>query len=450
MKFLFLILFSLLIPALPNSAFAKVLSFPANFKWCVATAAHQIEGDNTNSDWWAFEKNPGAIKNNEKSGKASDHWNRIEEDTQLMKDLNVKSYRFSIEWAKIEPQEGQWNQAAIDHYKNEIKTLRAQGIEPMITLHHFTFPNWVVAKGSWEWTEFPTAFKKYTEKVVTEIATDVQDWVTFNEPMVVIFGGYMAGVMPPKRNDSKAAGRALTAMLQAHVQSYNLIHAQNKKTKVRVGFAHHLRVFEPMQRFNPIDWLLAKQLDKAWNWAFATAPETGRLQLYVPFLISVDQEIEGLKGTQDFFGVNYYTRDHIHFSLTKFELERSVPAGALVNDLKWEIYSEGFYLILKEISKRFPSKDILVTENGIADHRDAFRKDFLASHFRAMHRAIAEGARVQAYCHWSLLDNFEWNEGFAPRFGLYEVNYTDQKRTPRGSALYFSEVAKKNSFEGER
>lgn len=165
-----------------------VFIFPAHFKWCVATAAHQIEGSNTNSDWWAFEQVTGNVAKGDKSGMAADHWNRVEADTKLMKELNVNAYRFSIEWAKIEPQQGQWNKEAIEHYRNEIQVLRSHGIKPLITLHHFTLPQWVVKKGSWLWSDFPQAFKKYTEVVISEIAPDVQDWMTFNEPMVIISG----------------------------------------------------------------------------------------------------------------------------------------------------------------------------------------------------------------------------------------------------------------------
>lgn len=188
---------------IPITSFAKLNKFPNNFKWCVATAAHQIEGDNINSDWWAFEHVPGNIARGEKSGKTCDHWNRLEEDITLIKKLNVKTYRFSIEWAKIEPREGQWNQEAISHYKQELATLKRNGIEPMLTLHHFSLPNWVVQKGSWEWSGFPQAFKKYTEVVVTQIAPDVHDWITFNEPMVLISGGYMGALYLQKEKIPK-------------------------------------------------------------------------------------------------------------------------------------------------------------------------------------------------------------------------------------------------------
>lgn len=244
----------------------------------------------------------------------------------------------------------------------------------------------------------------------------------------------------------RAAGRAFVGMLKAHVEAYQTIHRMSAVKSVRVGFAHHLRLFSPRQWYNPFDWIAAYEVDKAWNWTFSEAPETGRFKLQLPFMISIDEEIPGLKGTQDFFGVNYYTRDQIHFSFSSLELERSPKEGALLNDLKWEIYPEGFYKILKEVGRRFPGKTIIITENGVADSADKFRTEFLKTHLQALHRAIHEGLPIDAYCHWSLMDNFEWNEGFSPRFGLYEVDYRTQKRHPRPSSLIFSEIAKKNSL----
>lgn len=426
---------------------ARELHFPSGFRWCVATAAHQIEGGNTESDWWDFEQTPGVIRDGNTSGRACDHWNRLEEDTQLLKDLNVKAYRFSIEWAKLEPRPGEWNLDAVLHYQKELNLLRDQGIEPMITLQHFTLPRWVVERGSWEWEGMPQAFRRYTEFVYSNFGQGVRDWITFNEPMVLLGAGYVDGFFPPLKKDVEAASRAFIGLLMSHAEAYHAIHQMAGTTPVRVGYAHHLRVFEPKNVFNPIDWYVTHKLEEVWNWALAKASETGEIDIYIPFMISVQKRILGLKGTQDFIGVNYYTRDQIHFSFKTFKVERSNPIGAPVSDLDWEIYPKGFYKVLKKVAEYFPRRPILITENGIADRTDELRVPFIQSHLRELHRAIEDGVPVEAYCHWTLMDNFEWREGFSARFGLYEFNPSTLARTPRKSAELFSRIAGTNTLE---
>ncbi|HTL11238.1 MAG TPA: glycoside hydrolase family 1 protein [Bdellovibrionota bacterium] len=434
------------------SAQTEILKFPAGFRWCVATAAHQVEGYNVDSDWWAFEQQPGSIKTGEVSGPACDHWNRVVEDSLLMKSIGVGQYRFSVEWAKIEPKEGEWNEDALAHYAGEVSTLRLLGIEPMVTLHHFTFPQWVQVKGGWTWDGLPEAFERFTRKVYGVLGQDVVDWVTLNEPMVTLLGGYVSGEVPPQKKDMKAAGIAITGMLKAHAASYRALHAAAAAAgrPVRVGVAHHLRVFDAFRPFNPADVLAAHLFDNAFNWAFFDAIETGRLKLWVPTAIHLNQVIPGLAGTQDFLGVNYYSRDMVKVSFTAgnpLPAERVSNPANVHNDLDWEIYPWGFYRTLKAVHEHSPRKPIIITENGTADHADAFRSRFLVDHLKAVHQAIQEGIRVEGYCHWSLMDNFEWNEGFTPKFGLFETDYATQARIPRASALLFSKIAHANAVE---
>lgn len=424
---------------------ARELQFPSGFRWCVATAAHQVEGGNTESDWWDFEHTHGAIANGDTSGRACEHWDRLEEDTQLLKDLHVNTYRLSVEWAKIEPRQGEWNQEAIAHYQKELKLLKENGIEPMVTLQHFTLPRWVVERGSWEWEGMPAAFGRFTEVVYENLGKDVRDWITFNEPMVLLGAGYVQGFFPPLKKDIQAASRAFIGLLKSHAEAYHTIHRMAGVNPVRVGIAHHLRVFEPKFKISPLDWYVTEKLDQVWNWALADAPETGEVNIQIPFMISLQERILGLKATQDFIGVNYYTRDQVHFSFKTFEVERSIPEGAAVSDLNWEIYPKGFYKILKRVADRYPRRPILITENGIADRTDRLRVPFMKSHLKALHRAISEGVPVEGYCHWTLIDNFEWREGFSARFGLYETNFATQERIPRESAKLFSQIAETNS-----
>jgi beta-glucosidase len=453
--FQFLCLLSMVLTNFATMARAErtYLAFPKGFKWCVATAAHQFEGYNTNSDWWDWEQQGGRIRNNDKSGAACDHWNRLDQDTKLIKELNLQQYRFSVEWAKIEPQEGSWDAAAIVHYQTEVALLKENGIEPLITLHHFSMPRWLRDRGGWEWEGAPAAFARFAELVYKEIGPGVRDWITVNEPMVHIAGGYFAGLTPPGKNDLMSAMPPLEGLLHAHASAYHALHSAAKSQgdlPIRVGIAHHLRVFDPDSIFNPLDAMAARTLDTAFNWLFGDAIETGRLKLFIPFILNINKEIPGLKGTQDFIGINYYTRDMVSFSLNGLlGLELVVNEQSPLSDLGWEIYPEGFYRTIKAAMHHYPGKPILITENGLADSQDQQRKKFIENHLAAVHRAILEGVPIETYCHWTLTDNFEWLEGFAPRFGLYEMDYPTQRRTLRESGRYYSEIAKGNGLWAE-
>ncbi len=490
---------ALLLPWASEAAEAEFLRFPVGFRWCVATAAHQIEGANTLSDWWAWEHLPPVCDSSgsckckvarcETSGAATDHWNRVSEDIELMKGLGVGAYRFSLEWAKLEPRRGEIDEAVVEHYRLEVEALRRAGIEPFITLQHFTMPNWLRELGGWEWSGAPEAFGRFAELSYRRIAPGVRDWVTINEPLVHLGGGYVLGWTPPGlggggpeiradqmggQSSRKArvqtcgdlghgyiGARAPTAddlrrviapargMLLAHAAAYRALHreAERRALLVRVGMAHHLRVFDPRSAWNPLDRWMAGLLDRLWNWTVIDALRTGELRVSIPTLIRHREEIPGLAGTQDFLGINYYTRDRVWF---KWDRGPSVgiglTEGAPTNDLAWEIYPRGLYRVIREAARRGPGLPVLITENGVADCDDSRRADFLREHLRWLHRAIGDGIEIESYCHWSLLDNFEWIEGFAPRFGLFEVDYWTQKRTPRPSAELFSRIARENGL----
>jgi beta-glucosidase len=425
----------------------KFKSFPAGFGWCVATSAHQIEGGNTESDWWQWEQTPGHIANGEKSGQADDHWNRVEEDTALLESLHVKTYRLSVEWAKIEPHEGFYDPSAVRHYHDEIALLQSKGIRPFITLQHFSLPAWLAAKGGWEWTGTPRAFANYSRYVYENVAPGVRDWVTVNEPLPMVFGGYQTGIYPPgEKRSFQQIVPVFTGILESHALAYHAVHdaAARLGFEVRLGFAHHLRYFRAKTPLNPLDQLAAKMAE-GWNWDFPDAATTGVVKLYIPDVANVNVTIPGLKNSQDFIGVNYYSGDLISVSPTHGILNTQDPK-APKSDLGWDIVPEGFYEVLKEVAKRYPGKPVLITENGVADSRDTERSLFLKEHLAALYHAIQDGVPVEGYCHWSLMDNFEWNHGFSPRFGLYQVDYATQKRAARPSAALFSRIASDNGF----
>jgi beta-glucosidase len=423
-------------------------SFPAGFKWCSATAAHQVEGNNYFSDWWAFEQVEGHIRNNDRSGIAANQWNLLNSDIERMRELKLNSYRFSIEWAKLQPQPDQWDSSVLLHYQRQVRKLKKAGIEPIVTLNHFTLPQWVAVKGGWSAVENIEPFLRYSEKVFRALREDVTYWVTFNEPMVLITSGYLEGVFPPARKGAhELALQSLKNILVAHANTVDRLRALDLSQKAQFGFAHHLRVFDAANPWSPMDRWMAAHLDQVWNWSFTEALTTGRFKMKIPLAASIDVEIPKLKGSQDFFGLNYYSRDRVAFSFTAPYFKRLTTAGASQSDLGWEIYPQGLGRLLDEVYARFPNLPILITENGIADAKDQQRAAFIRDHLIEIENALDRGINVVGYCHWSLIDNFEWAEGFTPRFGLYEVDYRSQKRTPRSSALIMQQIIKANTAE---
>jgi beta-glucosidase len=426
------------------------VSFPERFTWCAATSAHQVEGMNVHSDWWEWEHR-GKIRTGEVSGKAADHWNRLEEDTDLLQQLNVGAYRFSVEWARIEPEPGRWDAGAIAHYRREIALLRERGIEPIVTLNHFTLPAWVARRGGWLWKGAPDAFATYVAKVYGELGEGIRRWITLNEPMVIIVLGYLEGRFPPGLRSPEKAMEAMLGLLRAHAAAYQLLHdaAQRAGVRVEVGLAHHLRVFDAKSPDNPLDVATRWMASEFFNWSFPRAVETGRLTTYLPPLHVVNRAVKGLRKTQDFVGVNYYTRDVVGVDLLLAYFRKQAgfqEKGGERTDSGWEIYPKGMHRILKEVSRRMRGRTILITENGIADATDSKRLPFLADHLKELSDAIREGVPVEGYCYWSLLDNFEWTEGFSQRFGLFEVDYGTFERRPRLSARWFARVALTDRF----
>ena len=421
---------------LSNSfSYSQSPQFPTDFRWCVATSAHQIEGGNTQSDWAHWEAQPGRIKRNEQSGEASGHWTRIAEDTALMKTLGVDTYRMSIEWAKLEPTQGHWDLVALAHYRDEVRQLKDAGIRPLVTLHHFTFPQWVAQRGGWEWQGLPDAMALFTAKVLEVIGDDVSEWITINEPMVAAMGGYLNGHFPPgEKRPIKGLVPVIKAMLLTHARMYDEIHqwAKQRGIKVRVGLAHHLRVMKAKRWWHPLDHLTAYFIERAWNWSFPDALAYGRLKLIVPGAVDFDEDLPTIKGKEDFFGLNYYTGDLVEYG-GEHGFTMHTRNGVPKNELGWDIWPQGLAKVLRLIHRRYLRQPIFITENGLADRDDDQRSSFLKEHVKTVVESIAKGIKIEGYCHWSLLDNFEWSEGFEPRFGLVAVDYTTMERTPRPS-----------------
>lgn len=422
-------------------------AFPTGFLWGVAVSSHQVEGGNDNNDWHRWE-GECRVANCERAGSAADHWNRYEEDYALARSLGANTFRTSLEWSRIEPRAGEFSAEAIAHYRRMLQAARSQGLKVMLTLHHFTLPLWLVDRGLGGWADpqIPQLFENYANHVVAELGDLVDYWITVNEPNVNMLLGHVAAISPPGLRDHTQAAPVLANFMKAHARAYHAIHARHPGAQVSIS--HHVRVFDPASRWNPLDRATASILGDFWNHQILRSIQTGRIDFSIPFVTSYAEDVPGLRGSLDYLGINYYSRDRVRFSMgapQKFEIVPP-PPGDNVTDVGWEIYPQGLERLIAELNPY--GWPIIITENGLADADDSKRARFICSHLAALRRAMDAGADVRGYVHWSLMDNFEWSLGFAPRFGLAAVDYATQARTPRPSSAHFRQVAETGRIDG--
>lgn len=392
----------------------KPLPFPPDFLWGAATSSHQVEGGNTNNDWWAWEERVQPPE--KRSGQAADQWHRWSDDVQLIKELGHNAHRLSLEWSRIEPQEGVFDEDAIAHYKQLLSTLQSRGIKTVVTLHHFTNPQWLSAKGGWLSSCVVKDFTRYTEKVVGSLGKHIDYLITINEPGVFAFMSYQAGIWPPQTKSSWKMLHILWNMAKAHKQAYKLI--RQHSPSLPVGIAQNMTTFEPVHPENLRERFAAFLLHRFNNLSFYW--------------------MSGLR-THDFLGVNYYFHRRLDATgrfWPKFQEPNETKRP--VSDLGWELFPTGLGKIVSSL--RHLRKPILITEHGLADADDSRRPEFLQKSLEGLSEAIKAHSPIIGYLHWSLLDNFEWADGFTPRFGLVEVDYKTQKRTPRASALLYKKI----------
>ena len=306
----------------------------------------------------------------------------------------------------------------------------------MVTLHHFTLPRWL--EGGVLDPEFPAAFGRLAGEAARRLGGEVELWCTINEPNVLMFKGFVEGSWPPAVQDPARAVGAFANLLRAHAQAADAIRAARPRAKI--GVAMHLRVFEPSRPWFLLDGIAARGSARVFNWAFHDAIAAGRLRFSAPGFPHLDEPLPELVGSVDWFGLNYYSRDMVRFSPSAPGLTARMPGPGAQTDLGWEIHPEGLLRLLRAAHRRY-GLPIHVTENGIADARGTARAAFLRAHVHAVARAAAEGVPVRGYFHWSLTDNFEWAEGFEPRFGLYRVDYRTFARAPAGGAEEFAALA---------
>ena len=416
------------------------------FLWGVATSAYQIEGAVRN-DWTEWER-AGRLKPGvEPCAGATGHRQRWESDLALLPEAGANAYRFSVEWSRIEPRPGEFDGAALALEARRVERLERLSIEPVATLLHYTHPLWFWREGGWDDPRSVAWFARFAGRVSEALAPRVRLWVTVNEPVVFLLGGYLAGLIPPGHRSFSRSARALEHLLRAHAEASAVLKARDPGA--RTLFAHNMLDFAPDRPGNPLDRRLVSEGEALYNLSLLEAVATGLVRWAFPGEGRAILRVPELPGSTDLFGVNYYSRVHLRFRGFPGPVGEVLyrdPRSRGLTQTGWEIHPEGFGRVLRLASQA--GLPVVVTENGVATADDRVRRDFLREHALVLAQARASGVPIEGYFHWSLLDNFEWLEGRRPRFGLYEVDYATLARRRRPSADVFARLGRQ--FRDER
>lgn len=402
--------------------------FPENFSLGVASAATQVDGDCKNSNWYDWYKK-GHIKDGFDPDIATMHRKFLREDTELMASMGIRHYRFGLEWARIEPQEGEFSDGEFDKIRQEIILLQDKGISVLLTIHHFSNPMWFEEKGGFLSPDYLQIFLRLTEKVVEKLGDIVSEYITINEPNVYAVSGYLGGGFPPGENKLSKTLGVIKNMGVCHRRAYEKIHALREEmgyADTKVGFAHHMRAFAPYHAQNPWHRFCARVSEHLFqdkiskSYLLGTSGDKGRYA--------------------DFLGLNYYSR-----TASKGFEDNTFP-GVSVNDLGWEIYPRGIVECCAKLNRIMPDLPIYITENGTADNTDAFRTRFIYEHVKAL---CESGLPITRYYHWCFVDNFEWLEGFTARFGIVELNTETMERTIKNSGEFYRKMIENKGVSAE-
>lgn len=392
-----------------TTPFGVGVKFPKGFLLGAASSAHQVEGNNTKNDWWVQEQ-AGRLP---KSGLAADHYNRYEEDFKVAKEIGLNAMRISIEWSRIEPEEGKWNSAAIEHYRKVLKSMKEQGLVRMVTLWHWTFPNWLADKGGFETKNGVQAFARFAWFVAENLGHEIDLWVTINEPEVYAGGAYQQGKWPPFKKSIPVFLKVIGNLISAHKAAFGAIKQVNPAAKI--GIAKNSAYLEAYRN---------KFMDRV-------VVKIGNFFGNHYFLRRISKQM-------DFIGLNYYFSERLAFDFKSGFRKIKSNDDEPHSDMGWRTYPEGIYYLLRDLKKY--NKPIYITENGIANARDEMRQQFIKEHLFWIKKCIDLGIDIKGYFYWSLTDTYEWQDGFDPKFGLVEVNFETQARRVRASARVFKEI----------
>lgn len=422
--------------------------FPPDFLWGAATAAHQVEGQNFNNDWWDWEQTPGHIKNGDSSRVANDWWNgRFREDFDRAQSLGHNAHRMSIEWSRIEPVQGQWDDAAIARYREILTALRERKIEPFVTLVHFTHPRWFLAQGGWLNDESPALMERYVTRVVESLGDLCTFWLTLNEPNLYMVLSYVwKGRRPPGTGSITQALRVARNILLAHSRAYGAIHRLQRDAQV--SLAHQWRWMAPANPRSFLDRFVAWQSNYLTNEMFVRPLTSGTM----PLPLGRGEKIGDGKMSLDYFALNYYFQNRIQFDMSRagslfaHQLGSTWLGGTPHEGLEeaGDLAPDAFYQLLKMLSRY--NLPLYITENGIFNTGKDNQSPYLVTHLHAMQRALQEGVKLNGYFWWTLVDNFEWDAGYWMRFGLYDLDVATQVRTKRPVAETYAEIIRANGI----
>ena len=388
------------------------IEFPDGFLWGTATAAHQVEGSNWNNDWWAWEHAPDTVCE-EPSGDACDHYWRYPQDLDLLVELGFGAYRFSLEWSRIEPEEGEWSRAQLDHYSRMLDACHERGLRPVVTFHHFTTPRWVAADGGWANPLTAERFARFCGRAVEHLGDRIGMACTINEPNIVPLMGWLMGAFPPgKTQDLDGYARATETLIAGHRRAVEALKA------------------------GPGDFPVGLTLSMG-EWAAEPGAEA-KIDEFRSH--HEDVYLEACRG-DDFFGVQAYSRTRVG--------EKGVlgpESGVEVLPMGYEYWPTAAESAIRH-AVEVTGAPVYVTENGIGTEDDEQRVRYLRDSLTGVARTIDDGLDVRGYFHWSLLDNFEWAFGYRMRFGLVAVDRTTQQRTVKPSARWLAEVIRANRLD---
>ena len=404
------------------------------FLWGVATSAFQMEGA-PRCDWTHWNVRDERDRKARLHGVG--HHARTDEDLALLPALGVNAYRFSVEWSRVVPRRGEWDRKEMDRYVRIAGTLREAGIEPVVTLHHFTNPSWLVSRSTWEDPSTAEEFLRFAERAVRSLREQARVFITFNEPNVFVVGGYLGGIMPPGRRSPREGFAAFANVFRAHAALYDMIHAQGRE-KATVGVAHNMVAFHPAAETSAMDRWAVRVAHQFYNMGLIETFRTGTFSVRIPFLLDEETPV-GVRDKLDFLGVNYYFRMFLRMSPLSLKgpeyfWEDRTERG--LTETGWEVYPRGLEEVLRAAA--LAEVPIVITENGTAETDDGRKITYLRDHLRVVHRLIREGIDIRGYFWWSLMDNYEWLEGLRPRFGLYRVDFRTLERKATAAASYFT------------
>lgn len=446
-----------------------IIEFPKDMKWGAATASYQIEGAVNEggrgvSIWDTFSKTPGNVVNGDNGDVACDSYHRYKEDVQIMKELGIKVYRFSVAWPRIFPNgTGEVNKEGLEYYHNLIDELLANDIEPMCTLYHWDLPQILQDKGGWGNRETIDAFVAYAEVMFKEFSGKIKQWITLNEPWCISFLSNYIGVHAPGNKDLQLATQISHHLLVAHgktVQKFRELNVDGE-----IGIAPNTTWLEPYSnRQQDIDacnreiaWYLEWFMDPVFKGSYPHFMLDWFANKGVHLEIE-DGDMEVIHQPIDFIGINYYTGHVARYKENEGLLDwELVELNYERTDIGWPIFPEGFYKVLCRIKDNYGDVPIYITENGSCYNnevengrvKDVGRISYLEQHLTALHRAISSGVNIKGYLTWSLMDNFEWAEGYTMRFGIVHVNYRTLERTKKDSYYWFKQTIANNWFENK-